>query len=224
MNYLQHGNIEYLLGLIAKAETPKKSFGDVSDFFRKQQSLVESNGDEKHRAFFRLNHNPDYSISVEAKDGGLNPRNGGVQNSEIHYFQKGVIRKDVLMFDVPPGLKEATQCLENLFLNAKTYQLGLDYVAGALQKTGFVYEPGSIKGDHTATLTGDFMMAGQKAVVIVNLREVPMTQPTQFCRNWELQVSLKARPVYEQPQPERKRATNGAYGPLFVPKAAIARP
>jgi len=224
MNYLQHSNIEHLLGIIAKSEMPNKSFGDVFDFLQKQASLVETGAGERYRAFFRLNHNPDYSISVEAKDGGLEPRSGRVQSAAVNYFQKHGIRKDVLTFAVPHSLKEPTQSLEKLFLNASTYQLGLDYVAGALQKAGFSYEADSVRGDRTATLAGEFSVNGQRVAVRVDLREVPLTQPSQFCRNWELQTSLKARLVYEQPRPEKKRAADSTYGPLFVPKAAIARP
>lgn len=224
MNYLQHANIEHMLGIIAKAEMPKKSFGDVFDFLQKEATLVETCAGERHRAFFRLNHNPDYSISVEAKDGGLEPGSGRVQSAAVNYFQKHGIRKDVLTFVVPHALQEPTQNLETLFLNASKHQLGLGYVVEALQRAGFSYEVDSVKGGRTATLVGEFLMSGQRTGVRVDLREVPLTQPAQFCRSWELQASLKARLVYEQPRPEKRRAADSTYGPLFVPKAAIARP
>jgi hypothetical protein len=224
MRQLQHGNIEYLIGLVAKAETSAKSFGEVSDFLGGQKSLVVCSSVERDRAFFRLNNNLDYGVSVEAAGGSLDLRSGRVKFAEINYFQKHAIRRDIALFAVPNQLLDPTQSLEKVFLNAKANRLGVDYVVDALQRAGFAYSSGTVRSSRAATMTGDFAMAGQAVAVTVDLREIPLVQPVQFCRDWELQINVKARPDYAPPKPEKKKLNQGAYGSLFVSKAAALTP
>jgi hypothetical protein len=67
-------------------------------------------------------------------------------------------------------------------------------------------------------------MAGQKTALTVDLREIPLVQPAQFCRDWELHASVKARPDYAPPKPEKKKSADGRYGSLFAHKAAALAP
>ena len=212
---LRHRHIDYLLTLAVKANPQTSSFGSVRSVLSQQDSLRLQNNPDFHQVFFLYRNNSSYSLCVEPINRGLVPDDGGVKNVEVHYFGKNRINStDVL------GLKEKTDDLERIFSNARIYELGLEYVSEMLQQAGLRR---SEWRDRTASLICDATMSDLSVAVTINLREVPLFAHASFCREWELQVDARFKPVFSRYEPEKKKSHQCYNLPLFAP-AAVARP
>ncbi|MCX6708436.1 MAG: hypothetical protein NTW67_02180, partial [Candidatus Woesearchaeota archaeon] len=135
---------------------------------------------ERLRAYFDWKKKPGYTLVVEAADSSYPHDNAA--KFEIDYFSKTPITAGgTFSCDHPADL----ECVYN---SIQLFRPGLQPVADALGKAGFVIDSGS---NHQQTYFGDVVFGDQPAYARVDLREV------SDGKRWNLEVKVKVYPLFK---------------------------
>ncbi len=172
-------NVEKILKNIIDNQLAKCSFGTVVDFFNRNLSFKPQQP-ERLRAYFDWKEKQGYTLVVEAADSS-NPCDNPAK-FEIDYFSKMPITTGgTFSCDHPADL----ECVYN---SIQLFRPGLQPVADALGKAGFVIDSG---GNHHQTYFGEVVFANQLSYTRIDLREVPDG------KRWNLEVKAKIYPVFK---------------------------